>query len=98
MITEEVLKRISKLSKISLADSKNLLKDVSNITDMIEELSKIDTEGVSPLYSVSEATLVMRADEEKKENEVEDLFKNIPEAEDNFAKEIKCFITPKVVE
>lgn len=100
MVTEQELRRIAKLSRLGLEDVNlsKMLSEFSNIKNMIEELRVIDTEDVKPLYSVSDFSLPMFEDLEKKENSTEDLFKNIPKSEDSFAKEIKCYITPKVVE
>ena len=66
--------------------------------DMIDELNEVNCDNIEPLTSVSDMTQRTRSDEVMMENTVDDLFANVPGVNKDFAKEIKCFIVPKVVE
>ena len=90
----KTIKHISKLSRISVEDSKakKLAGDLNSIFDFIEKLNELDTENIEPLTSVAEITLKLRSDEVKSENIREQILKNSPDENEDF------FVVPKVVE
>jgi len=100
MITKEDVKKAAHLAKIKFSESdiEKYTLQLSNIMDMIEELQDVDTEGVEPLTSVHNASARLRADDVTEGDLGADLFANAPGSDAAFAKEIKCFIVPKVVE
>ncbi|MGV2433038.1 MAG UNVERIFIED_CONTAM: aspartyl/glutamyl-tRNA amidotransferase subunit C [Rickettsiaceae bacterium] len=65
---------------------------------MIDKLKDVNTDNVEPLTSVVDAKLSMREDKVTDGGIVEELFSNAPGNNSSMAKEIKCFIVPKVVE
>ncbi len=99
-ITNEEVKKIAKLSRLSFSEEeyKNFQTQLSNIMAMINKISEADTENVEPLTSVNNSNLRMREDECTEIERVEELFSNAPGKESELAKEIKCFIVPKVIE
>lgn len=100
MITDIEVKKIANLAKLNLKDDEisQLSRQLSNIMSMIDQLNEINCDGIEPLTSVLDATQRTRTDESVVENTVEDLFSNVPGSNKDFAKEIKCFIVPKVIE
>ena len=90
----KTIKHISKLSRISVEESKakKLAGDLNSIFDFIEKLNELDTENIEPLTSVAEITLKLRSDEVKSENIRDQIIKNSPEENEDF------FVVPKVVE
>ena len=66
--------------------------ELGNIIDWVEQLSKVDTDGVEPMTSVAGAYLVPRADSVTELNLSEKVLANAPERVDDF------YAVPKVVE
>ena len=66
-IDKDTVKHISKLARISLDEKKisNLSKDLSSIMKFIEKLNKLNTDKISPLTSIIDASLKSRVDEIK---------------------------------
>ena len=90
----KTIKHISKLSRISVDESKaeKLADDLNSIFKFIEKLNELKTDNVEPLTSVAEITLRLRGDEVKSENIKEEIIKNSPKENKDF------FVVPKVVE
>ena len=90
----KTIKHISKLSRISVDDTKanKLAGDLNSIFDFIEKLNELNTDNVEPLTSVAETTLKLRADVVKSENIRNQILKNSPEENEDF------FVVPRVVE
>jgi len=93
-IDKDTVKHISKLARISLDEKKidSLSKDLTSIMKFIEKLNKINTDKITPLTSIINASLRSRKDEIK-DNKIRDqILKNSPEKNDEF------FVVPKVLE
>ena len=93
-IDDKTVKLISKLSRISIDDSKakKLSEDLNSIFSFIEKLDELDTSKIEPLTSIAETTLKLRKDEIKTKNIRDQILKNSPEDNKDF------FVVPKVVE
>ena len=93
-IDKDTLKHISKLARISLNEKKinSLTKDLSSIKKFIEKLNELNTDKVTPLTSIINASLKPREDEVKDGNIRDQILKNSPEKNDEF------FVVPKVIE
>ena len=93
-IDKDTVKHISKLARISLDEKKidNLSKDLTSIMKFIEKLNKINTDKITPLTSIINASLKSRKDEIKDEKIRDQILKNSPEKNDEF------FVVPKVLE
>lgn len=100
MITTEEVKKLAKLIKINLAGNElsSFQSQLSKIMDMIDELNEVDCSDVEPLTSVCGMSQRVRKDEVNSPDLSEELFANVTGESAEFAKEIKCFIVPKVVE
>ena len=90
----KTVKHISKLSRISLEESKakKLVDDLNSIFDFIEKLNELKTERVEPLTSVAETTLKLRSDIVKSDNLREQIIKNSPQENKDY------FVVPKVID
>lgn len=100
MIDRDTIKKLSKLTKINLPDNEEaaFIAKLQNVINMIDTLQEVDTEGVEPLTSVVHAKLYQRKDEVSDGGIAEQLFINVPGSSATLAREIKCFVVPKVVE
>ena len=93
-IDKDTVKHISKLARIALDDKKidNLSKDLSSIIKFIEKLNELNTDKISPLTSIINASLKSRSDEIRDGKIRDQILKNSPEKNENF------FVVPKVIE
>ena len=93
-IDKNQVKKVAKLSRISLEDSKleSLSTDLASILNFVEQLNKLDTKKTEPLTSIVNKSLEARKDiinDGKIKNQI---LKNSPDKNEEF------FIVPKVVE
>ena len=93
-IEKNQVKKVAKLSRISLDESKveSLSKDLNSIINFVEQLNKLDTKDTKPLSSVIDKTLEPRNDKVNDGKIKEEILKNSPDKNEDF------FIVPKVVE
>ncbi|HJD55320.1 MAG TPA: Asp-tRNA(Asn)/Glu-tRNA(Gln) amidotransferase subunit GatC [Rickettsia endosymbiont of Pyrocoelia pectoralis] len=100
MITKEEVKKIAKLARLKFEEDKveEFSSRLSSIMDMIDILNEIDCSDVKPLTSVCDMHARMRADEVTSKDLSNELFDNVQGNSRQLAKEVKYFITPKVVE
>jgi len=93
-IDKDTVKHISKLARISLDEKKvdSLSKNLSSIIEFIEKLNELNTDKITPLTSIIDASLTSRKDEAKNENIRDKILKNSPE------KNAEFFVVPKVIE
>ena len=93
-IDKSQVKKVAKLSRISLDDSKleSLSKDLVSILNFVEQLNKLDTNEIKPLTSIVDKSLDTR-DDTVSDGQIKDqILKNSPEKNEDF------FIVPKVVD
>ena len=93
-IDKNQVKKVAKLSRISLDDSKleSLSKDLDSILSFVDQLNELNTKEIKAINSIVNKTLEPRddiIDDGKIKNEI---LKNSPEKNEDF------FIVPKVVE
>jgi aspartyl-tRNA(Asn)/glutamyl-tRNA(Gln) amidotransferase subunit C len=93
-IDKNQVKKVAKLSRISLDDSKleSLSKDLASILNFVEQLNELDTKKIEPLNSIVDKTLEPRTDKINDGEIKNDILKNSPDKNEDF------FIVPKVVE
>ena len=93
-IDKNQVKKVAKLSRISLDDSKleSLSKDLDSILNFVEQLNKLDTKKTEPLTSIVDKTLEPRNDKVNDGKIKNQILKNSPDKNEEF------FIVPKVVE
>ncbi|EOH82733.1 Asp-tRNA(Asn)/Glu-tRNA(Gln) amidotransferase subunit GatC [Enterococcus malodoratus] len=87
-INEEQVKHVAKLAKLSFSDDEltGFTDQLGKIIDMVEQLGKVDTEGVPFTSNVLETINVMREDVADEGWSRDELMKNVPEHEDGFIK------------
>lgn len=91
---KDTVKKVARLSRIRVSDeeAESLAGELGSILDWVEQLAKVDTEGVPQLASVSDVALPWRVDEVSDGDYQEDVLKNAPKSE------YGCFSVPKVIE
>lgn len=85
-IDEKLLIRLEKLSNIDLKDSeKELIKnDLNDLLKYMEILENVDTEGIEEMVSpIKVNSSILRQDQVKTFENIEDIIKNFPERKDN---------------
>lgn len=99
MIQEKELQKLQKLARLNFTEKElhNFSHKLNSVLDMIDSLKNVDCSSVEPLRSLRDMDQRTREDEVKEPDISHDLFKNIPENGADFAKEIKCFVVPKVI-
>ena len=100
MITKEAAQKIAKLARLKFEEDtvEKFSTQLSTIMDMIDILNEIDCKDIEPLTSVSNMNARMREDEVTSSDLSNKLFDNVSGNSAQLAKEVKYFITPKVVE
>ena len=93
-ISNEEVKHIAKLAKLSLSDEEiqKYSEELGQIAEFMEQLNEVDISGVAPTAHVVDKTNVFRKDEMTGSYPREQILKNAP------SKEAGCISVPKVVE
>ena len=93
-IDKNQVKKVAKLSRISLEDNKidSLSKDLDSILTFVEKLNELDTKEIKTLKSIADKTLEARKDIVDDGKIKDDILKNSPDKNEDF------FIVPKVIE
>jgi len=93
-IDKNQVKKVAKLSRISLDESKidSLSKDLDSIISFVEKLNELDTKEIKTLKTITNKTLETRNDVVDDGKIKNDILKNSPEKNEDF------FIVPKVIE
>jgi aspartyl-tRNA(Asn)/glutamyl-tRNA(Gln) amidotransferase subunit C len=96
-LTDEQVRYVAKLANLHLTDEEivRMTHDLGGILDHMDELAKIDTEGVAPMSQVlypEEETATLRADVERECLSNEDALANAPASGSGY------FKVPKVIE
>lgn len=87
-ISEEEVRHVATLSKLAFSEGETsqFATTLTKIVDMVELLNEVDTEGVAITTTMADRKNVMRPDLAQAGTNREDLFKNVPEKENNFIK------------
>lgn len=87
-ISEEEVRHVATLSKLAFSEEETsqFATTLTKIVDMVELLNEVDTEGVAIKTTMADRKNVMRPDLAQAGTNREDLFKNVPEKENNFIK------------
>lgn len=100
MISIEDIKKIERLAKLRHKedDQESLAVDLNNIINMIDTLQDVDCSNIEPLRSVLDMHQRLEEDNATDQKIEHQLFSNLPKSGSELAKEVKCFVVPKVVE
>jgi aspartyl-tRNA(Asn)/glutamyl-tRNA(Gln) amidotransferase subunit C len=93
-VDEATVRRIARLARIKITDAeaKGLVKELSGILNWVEQLDEVDTSAVEPMTRVVPIELKKREDVVTDGGKADQILKNAPLAEDGF------FVVPKIVE
>jgi len=93
-LEEAHVRRAAHLARLAVSDdqAKGFVDDLSQILDMVDQLQRIDTQGVAPLAHPLDATQRLRADEVTETNQRDHFQRCAPAVEDGL------YLVPRVVE
>ncbi len=93
-VDEATVRRIARLARIKITDAeaKGLVKELSGILNWVEQLDEVNTVSVEPMTRVVPIELTKRVDAITDGDIADDIVKNAPMVEDHY------FVVPKVVE
>lgn len=93
MLTKEDVLKIAKLSKLKFNESEieKFKEDLNKIFDYMEELNKLDTSHVEPLFNVLDLKDKLRKDKVINSEIKKNILDNAPNKDENF------IIVPKVI-
>lgn len=88
------VKRIAHLARLAIdeQDIPGYASNLSNILDLVEQMSSVNTDDVRPMAHPMDAHQRLRPDEVTEINRRDALLKNAPQTEDGL------FLVPKVIE
>ena len=94
MVDIKTVEKVAKLARIGLTEDEKqpLTEQLSKVIETFEVLSKVNTDNVEPMTSVSGELLTERADKITDGNVKEQILNNAPKAE------FDCFLVPKVID
>ena len=93
-VSPEQVRHIAKLARIAMSDEEldRLVPELNNLLGWVEQLGKVNTDGVEPLTAVIDQKLRLR-DDVVNDGDIRDaVLANAPEAQHGF------FAVPKVIE
>ncbi len=92
--------KTARLAKLRFDENaeREITTKLNNIMSMIDELKDVNCDGVEPLRNVLDMQQRFAEDQVLEKDISNDLFSNIPKSGSDLAKEVKCFVVPKVVE
>jgi aspartyl-tRNA(Asn)/glutamyl-tRNA(Gln) amidotransferase subunit C len=93
-IDADTVRRIADLARIAVAEEEieHLRGELNAILTFVEQLSRVDVNGVEPVTSVVPMQLKKRKDEVTDGQILDQVLRNAPATDDDF------FLVPKVVE
>ena len=93
-VDSKTVDRIATLAKLEFneEEKQEITQDMNRMLDFIDQLEKVDTEGVEPLIYMLEEETEMRSDEVKQSISQKEALKNAPEKDTDFIK------VPKVLD
>ncbi|WEV40279.1 Asp-tRNA(Asn)/Glu-tRNA(Gln) amidotransferase subunit GatC [Lactobacillus sp. ESL0684] len=87
-ITEETIKHVATLSRLEFgqAEMGKITEQMDSIINMADQLSEVDTAGVSETVQVVDRDTVFREDKPEHWQDRTELMKNVPEQANGFIK------------
>jgi len=91
---KEDIEKIAHLARLGIndADVPDYVRNLSDILDLVEQMSTVNTRGVTPMAHPLDAKQRLRADEVTETNQREQLQANAPQMEAGL------FLVPQVIE
>ena len=93
-LQKDDIEKIAHLARLAISDEDvpKYAHNLSNILELVEQMSAVDTEGVTPMAHPFDAHQRLRADVVTEENQREHFQENAPQVEDGL------FLVPQVIE
>ena len=94
-IDENLLQRLEKLSYLQIPQEhrEEMIGQLSEIVSFVDNLSELSTDGISPTFTMSNASTLLREDNGSVNRSINDnILSNAPRSKDHF------FIVPKIIE
>ena len=87
-VDSKTVDRIATLAKLEFNEDEKqeIIQDMNRMLDFVDQLEKVDTEGVEPLIYMLEEETEMRKDEIKQSISQKEALKNAPEKDTDFIK------------
>lgn len=100
LIDKKTVQKMAKLSKIFLSDEEGdaYALRLGKIIEMIDDLKEIDCVDLQPVTSVTNMYQRLRKDKVGEMLTAQELFSNVGGSNASLAKEVGCFIVPKVID
>lgn len=88
MISKDEILHVAELANLKLQPDEvdDFVSQLGKIVDMESNLSNVDTTGIEPTYNMGDTSTVFREDKGVRTQTREQMFENVPEAEDNLIK------------
>ncbi len=91
-IDENILKKLEKLSSLEIADADAMIAELNKIVGFMDNISNVNTDGVSSVFSMSDNPAQLRADAECVDRDISaQILADAPSSRDNF------FVVPKII-
>jgi len=93
-LQKEDIEKIAHLARLAISDEDvpKYAHNLSSILELVEQMSAVDTEGVTPMSHPFDAHQRLRADVVTEKNQREHFQENAPQVEDGL------FLVPQVIE
>jgi len=94
-IDENLLQKLEKLSYLQIPQDKReeMISQLSEIVSFVDNLSQLQTDGISPTFMMNDSATYMRDDRGNVDRTInDDILSNAPHSMDHF------FIVPKIIE
>lgn len=93
-ITDEILDKVARLARLELEEStrEQVRQDFARMLDFVDKLREVNTEGVEPLFHITEEVNHLRSDKADEPISRERALSQAPDHDRQF------FLVPKVVE
>jgi aspartyl-tRNA(Asn)/glutamyl-tRNA(Gln) amidotransferase subunit C len=94
-VDEILLQRLEKLSFLQISEENRaeMINQMSEIVSFVDNLSELNTDGISPTFSMENAATLLREDMGSVDQAInDDILNHSPHAQEHF------FIVPKIIE
>ena len=95
-IDEQTVDKLANLARLEFKNEEKteIISDLNKMLEFVEQLNKVDTEGIEPLKYINEETNVMRDDVVRHDISQEKALKNAPNADSDYFKVSKVIENP----
>jgi aspartyl-tRNA(Asn)/glutamyl-tRNA(Gln) amidotransferase subunit C len=91
-IDAKLVEKLENLSMVEVENKEKMAEDLAEIVEFVEMLNEIDTSNVEATFSTLNNPTLLRDDEVKKTEIINNVLSHAPKAKDGY------FIVPKIIE